>query len=84
MTKFIFHGGGTRSASEGNNSFYAELVKNIPENGNVLFVYFASREEDNSKRTERNTNKCMEFAEGKKLQFAVATTEKFFKRNKNG
>ncbi len=77
MTKFIFHGGGTRPTSEGNDSFYKELVKDVPDGGTVLFVYFASRTDDNRERIAQDTTRCNEFADGKSLNVLVATPEDF-------
>jgi peptidase E len=77
MTKFIFHGGGTGSSSEGNDSFYKELVKDVSGNGTVLLVYFASRSDENSERIDLDTVKCNYFSEGKSLRIIIATPEDF-------
>ena len=77
MTKYIFHGGGTGKKSGNNNSFYMELVKDIPKNGLLVLVYFASRTEDNSDRIAYDTQKCREFAGGKNFDVQVATTDNF-------
>ena len=77
MTKYIFHGGGTRKESGNNDSFYAELVKDIPEHGLLLLVYFASRTADNSERIAYDTQKCREFSNGKDFDVEVATIGEF-------
>lgn len=77
MTKFIFHGGGIDPKTKSNDSFYKELVKDVPEGGTVLLVYFASRTDDNTDRIDLDTEKCKEFAEGKSLHITVATPENF-------
>lgn len=41
MTTFILQGGYTSTPTERNKIFYQEIVKRIPENGKVLFLYFA-------------------------------------------
>lgn len=80
MTKFIFHGGGSASTPEESNSFHEELVRDVPDGGTVLLVYFASRTEDNSERIAWDTSKCNEFAHGKKLNILVATQEDFVRQ----
>jgi peptidase E len=77
MTKFIFHGGGVDPKTNSDDSFYKELVKNVPENGTVLLVYFASRSDENSEKIALDTGKCIEFSEGKSLRIIVATPEDF-------
>ncbi|HEY0964609.1 MAG TPA: Type 1 glutamine amidotransferase-like domain-containing protein [Candidatus Paceibacterota bacterium] len=77
MTKYIFHGGGTRKDSSNNDTFYAEFVKDIPDNGVLLLVYFASRTDDNSERIAYDTQKCEEFSNGKKFDIQVATMSDF-------
>lgn len=76
MTKFIFHGGGASQQTALNDSFYKELVKDVPQNGTVLLVYFASRSNDNSERIKYDIDKCNEFSEFS-LNFTVATLEGF-------
>lgn len=76
MTKFIFHGGGIGSAANSNDSFYAELVKDIPQNGTVLLVYFASRTDNTDKRALYDEQKCKAFATSG-ISVIVATLENF-------
>lgn len=83
MTKYIFHGGGTRKESGNNDSFYVELVKDVPDNGIVLLVYFASRTEDNSDRISYDSGKCKGFSSGKKFAIEVATMETFIEQAMN-
>lgn len=40
-TKIILHGGFSRVDNEQNRSFFAELVRDIPQDGSVLLCYFA-------------------------------------------
>lgn len=76
MTTFIFHGGGMNPVTGTNDTFYQELVKNIPERGIVLVVYFASREDDNSNRILYDTEKCQQFGKAH-INVQVATPENF-------
>ncbi len=77
MTKYIFHGGGTRKESGNNDSFYKELVSEVPSEGILLLVYFASRTEDNSDKIAYDTQKCREFSNSNDLAVRVATTDNF-------
>jgi peptidase E len=77
MTKYIFHGGGTRKESGNNDSFYTELMKDVPTDGVVLLVYFASRTEDNSDRIAYDSEKCKKFSDGRSFRIEVATMETF-------
>lgn len=79
MNKYIFHGGGSAQDGVGNNSFFEELVKDAPENGTVLLVYFASREDDYSDRVAYDTEKCKS-ATNKKLSVVVANKDDFVKQ----
>jgi len=76
MTKFIFHGGGLSNNTHSNDSFYKELVKEVPENGIVLLVYFASRSENDEDRIYHDIQRCKEFA-SVNVEVLVATQEEF-------
>ena len=80
MTKFIFHGGVTQLDVESNRSFYREIIKDIPDGGTVLLVYFASRATD--LQSDEEKMKCdiegfKKQSEGKHLNFVMATREEF-------
>ncbi len=78
--KYIFHGGGARIESDSNTDFYRELVKDVPEDGTVLFVYFASRGDDYNERLMHDREQCIKVSEGKNLSFLVATEEVFIEQ----
>ena len=80
MTKYIFHGGNTRKESKNNDLFFTELVKDIPNGGILLLVYFASRTEDNSDKIASDTQKCIDVSHGKKFEVEVATIENFLEQ----
>lgn len=80
MTKFIFHGGTTQLDVESNRSFYREIIKDIPEGGTVLLVYFASRATDaetNEEKMKCDVERFENQSEGKRLHFVMATREEF-------
>ena len=80
MTKFIFHGGTTQLDVESNRSFYREIIKDIPEGGTVLLVYFASRATDaetNEEKMKSDIERFQNQSEGKRLHFVMATREEF-------
>ena len=79
MTKYIFHGGGTRKNTDNNDSFYEVLMKEVPQNGIILLVYFASRTDDNSDKIAYDTQKCIEFSQQKGPVVHVATINNFLK-----
>lgn len=78
MTKYILHGGFTRVENESNKAFFEEFVKDIPDNGKVLLVYFASRtEEDLQASFEWHVKILKERFSNKNLNFIIATKENF-------
>lgn len=79
MNKYIFHGGGSAKNVTSNNTFFHELVKDAPENGIVLLVYFASREDDYSDRIAYDTEKY-KAATNKKLTVMIAHKDDFIKQ----
>jgi peptidase E len=83
MTKFILHGGFTREANDLNDSFFRELLNGVPDNSTILFVYFASRtEEEIPIKSEILIKKCTDATLAKNLKFKIATEEGFLKEIK--
>ena len=80
MTKFVLHGGFTRRDNELNRTFYKELVKDVPNHGNILLVYFASRYDDVLEVYEEMSMKIQEQSAGKEFSFTQATKEDFMKQ----
>ena len=83
MTKFIFHGGVTQLDVESNRSFYREIIKDIPEEGTILLVYFASRSTDtesNEEKMKADIERFEEQSEGKGLHFIMATRGEFIEQ----
>lgn len=82
-TKFILHGGYTRYDNELNQSFLNEVVKDVPENGKVLIVLFAT---DDGKVEEYFANfkeKFSEHTQGRKLDYVKATKKGFLEQVKS-
>ncbi len=77
-TKYILHGGFTREENESNKAFFQEFVKDIPDDGKVLLVYFASRTDEEQKLSfESHVKTIKENSQGKNLNFQIATKENF-------
>jgi peptidase E len=78
MTKYILHGGFTRVDNESNRAFFEEFVKDVPDNGNILLVYFASRTEEDLQASYTWHEKILrERFDYKNLNFIFATKENF-------
>ena len=77
MIKFILHGGATRRDSELNRTFFEELVRNVPDGGQVLLVFFASKQEDNTDSFNELKEKTENAAPEKQLRVIMATQENF-------
>ncbi len=83
MKKFILHGGFTTEANDSNNSFFTELLKGVSDNSTVLFVYFASRtEQEIPIKFEAHIKKCKDSPLAKNLKFKIATQEGFLEEIK--
>lgn len=76
-TKFIIHGGYTRYANDLNHSFLHEVVKDMPGNGTLLIVLFATDDEKVDEYFRNFTDKFADNADGKKLNYTKATKEDF-------
>lgn len=77
MTKFILHGGFTRKDNESNRLFFEEFLRDVPENGNVLLVYFAARNDDMSEISTEQIQKLKALSGDRKLNFTIAEKENF-------
>ncbi len=79
MTKYILHGGYPNTKNDLNAGFYREISQYVPENGNILLVYFARDDEDYERLFKQDSEKIIKQARGKKLNIKIATKENFFK-----
>ena len=81
MTKYVLHGGFTRIDNELNRGFWAEVARDVPENGTVLLVFFAA--EDNvSERASATIESIQAQTGGKKLNLVVAIEKDFLNQLK--
>ncbi len=78
MTKYILHGGFTREENESNKKFFQEFLKDTPDGGTVLLVYFASRTKEMSEDSFQYHKRLLErLSAGRGLIIERATTENF-------
>ncbi len=77
MTKYILHGGFTRIDNDLNRGFWAEVARDVPEDGTVLLVFFAAKEEDIPEKASSTIESIKTQANGKTLNFVVATEKGF-------
>lgn len=82
MTKYILHGGFTREDNESNRGFYDEFMKDVPDGGTVLLVYFAARDEKDAEKTNAHIQMCKDASIGKTVDFVVASREHFIEEIK--
>jgi peptidase E len=80
MTKYILHGGFTRWDNELNRTFYEEIVRDVPEGGTVLLVYFASENEGDEKKNKEDTESILRAAGGKHLTAELANRTDFLEQ----
>ena len=76
MTKYLLHGGYTRRDNELNRTFFEEFVRDIPDGGTILMVFFASTKDptDSIQDIETGMTKA---AQAKQLYFVLATEQDF-------
>ena len=73
-TKFILHGGFTKGKTEENNGeFYAEILKDAPEEAKILLVCFAKDDERIPIATERVKTEFNKSKWQKEITFEVAS-----------
>lgn len=83
MTKYILHGGYTKEDNESNQAFFVEFFKDVPDNGTVLFVYFATRiDEEIPEKFREHVKICEKFSTERNLNFKIATQENFLEQLK--
>ncbi len=77
MIKFILHGGVTSVANNANKEFFREIVKGLADGAVVLLIYFSRPAEEWSKLFQQDKDIMTAVADGKVLQFVVATKHDF-------
>jgi peptidase E len=81
MNRYIFHGGCATQENETNRAFFSEVVKDIPNGGSLLLVYFASRDDNFTEKIESDTERFRGVAVSS-INIAVATKENFINQVK--
>jgi peptidase E len=82
MTKYILHGGCTNKKNELNRTYYEECTKELEDGSTVLFMYFASKEEDIPRKFEEDKGKILETTKVKNLNLVLATEDNFLSQLK--
>lgn len=80
MVKYVFHGGSVDPTTNTNDVLYKELVEDIPNNGTVLLVYFASRKNNYQDEIEYDSNECRKQSEGRDISIEIATEKDFLRQ----
>ncbi|MBR9701373.1 type 1 glutamine amidotransferase-like domain-containing protein [Candidatus Pacearchaeota archaeon] len=75
MTTFILHGGYPNKPSQSNDDFYSEIVKRVPNNGKILFIYFARSQDQWKNRLEKDIKNFRKTKTQKNFEFEVASPE---------
>ncbi len=82
-TKYILHGGAAQIINTENDPFYAEILKDTPDNLKILFVYFGNDPERNEERKKGNVEQFNRVKGNKKVEFEIAQENKFLIQIKN-
>lgn len=81
-TKFILHGGFAGRTNSENNLFFKEILKDTPEQVNILLVYFAKEQTKYERIVKEDTLHFKRNGKDKKFNFEIATIENFLKQLK--
>lgn len=82
-TKYILHGGEAQLINTENDPFYAEILKDTPDNLKILLVYFANDPERNEERKKGNIEQFNRVSGNKKLEFQIADEANFINQIRN-
>ena len=82
MTKFILHGGNTSTLNSSNNDFFVEIIKDVPNKGRILIVYFSRKEEEYHDLFKQDEVNFLSNAENKELELVIAKKEQFINQLK--
>ena len=84
MTKYILNSGGSSSYPEKAAEFFNEIVKDLGENPQILFCFFAEKRENWEEKFEKYRDSFIEkMEEGIKPQFELAFPDDFIEQVKN-
>jgi peptidase E len=76
-TKYILHGGDAQIINSDNDPFYAEILKDTPQNLKILFVYFGNDPERNEERKSGNIEQFNRVKEEKNIHYEIADEHNF-------
>jgi len=76
-TKFILHGGYASKINSENDSFFREIVKDTPNQLNILLIYFAREISEHKRIFDKDTNQFKRNADNRNINFEIATTDNF-------
>tara|TARA_Y100001935_G_scaffold240590_1_gene229251 strand:- start:412 stop:996 length:585 start_codon:yes stop_codon:yes gene_type:complete len=83
-TKFILHGGYTGEENNLNQGYFSEMIANVPDGGNMLLVYFASKDEKVDEKYKQDYSRIKSLLKnGKEIVVLRATEENFIQEVKN-
>jgi hypothetical protein len=79
QTKIILHGGFNKNQGpvHQNDEFFGEILKDVPEEVNLLLVYFAEREDMIPVRIEQDKEQFIKNKGDKTINFRVTSEETF-------
>lgn len=81
-TKFILHGGNAQEMNEDNNLFFCEILKDFPNEVNVLLVQFSVTEEKQEIYKQRHINQFEKARENRKINYQIAIVDNFIQQIK--
>ena len=76
-TKFILHGGFDKGAEQANDAFFAEMLKDTPNEVKILLVYFAEEPDRIEERRESDLKQFNKNKGDKILSFKTTGEENF-------
>lgn len=82
MTKYILHGGFTRKDNDLNRTFFEEVVRDVPDGGTILLVYFASKGLDELEKSAEDATNFQKQSHEKNLTFLLANEKDFMEQVK--
>tara|TARA_B100000745_G_C20148603_1_gene393832 strand:+ start:2207 stop:2794 length:588 start_codon:yes stop_codon:yes gene_type:complete len=82
-TKFILHGGYTSEKNDLNQGYFTEMVNDVSDEGNILLVYFASKDEGIEEKFQKDSDRMKSLVGDKELSILKATKENFIEEVKS-
>mgnify|MGYP001561574213 FL=1 len=76
-TKFILHGGYAGRSNSKNDEFFKEILKNVPRNAKILFVYFAKKKNEYQEMQKEDATQFEKNKGEHDISLVVASPESF-------